>query len=131
MFKIKNDSVQIFSNIPYGTHNPMPYKDGILLNNTYAKPKQISFMSINGKIRESYYIPHYQMDELTHINLPKDHAVQSFARGLCTLNDEIFIGGSSPATFSVYQVGHSQPIKSIRLTNDIRNAIHGLEIWPY
>ena len=77
-----------------------------------------------------YKVKSYLKKELKYTNLSEDYARQSFARGLCVRGD-LIIGGSSPATITVYRYGESQPIKYINLTKDIRNAIHGLEIWPY
>ena len=40
-------------------------------------------------------------------------------------------GGSSPSTVSVYDLAANQRVMSVNLSMDVRNAIHGLEIWPY
>jgi hypothetical protein len=53
----------------------------------------------------------------------------SFARGLALYSSNLIVGGSSPATISVFKMGNSSPIKSINISKDLRNAIHGLEIW--
>ena len=55
----------------------------------------------------------------------------SFARGLCTLSPSIVAGGSSPSTVSVYDLAANQRLLSVNLTMDVRNAIHGLAVWPY
>jgi hypothetical protein len=56
---------------------------------------------------------------------------QGFARGLCVLSDTIVAGGSSPSTVTVYDLKGNETLLSVNLTRDIRNAIHGLEAWPY
>ena len=58
-------------------------------------------------------------------------ARQGFGRGLCTLGERFIVGGSSPSTISLYDVQTNQKVGSVNLSMDIRNAIHGLEIWPY
>jgi hypothetical protein len=58
-------------------------------------------------------------------------ARQGFGRGLCTYADRIVVGGSSPSTISLYDLHTGQTIGSVNMTMDIRNAIHGLEVWPY
>ena len=68
---------------------------------------------------------------MKNTDIPQDHAVQAFGRGLCIQNENMFIGGSSPATISLYDFKKPHPIKTFNLSTDIRNAIHGLEIWPY
>ena len=58
-------------------------------------------------------------------------ARQAFGRGLCILNERFVVGGSSPSTLSIYDLQESSRIAAVNLTMDIRNAIHGLEVWPY
>ena len=41
------------------------------------------------------------------------------------------VGGSSPSTVTVYDIDNAAVIARATLTMDVRNAIHGLEIWPY
>jgi hypothetical protein len=41
------------------------------------------------------------------------------------------VGGSSPSTVTVYDVNNNAVVARATLTMDIRNAIHGLEVWPY
>jgi hypothetical protein len=54
-----------------------------------------------------------------------------FARGLCVLSETVVAGGSSPSTVSVYDLAANERVLSVNLTLDVRNAIHGLAVWPY
>lgn len=130
LYSIADRKLNKHTKLHYGTHNVSRYRDGYLLNNTYYKPKQVSFLSENGNLLKSFPIISYQEETLENTELPDAHAVQAFGRGLCYLNDYI-IGGSSPATISVYDFNTTNLIKSIQLSNDLRNAIHGLEVWPF
>ena len=77
-------------------------------------------------------VARYRDDELLNRDLDASGvARQGFARGLCMLSDTVVAGGSSPATVTVYDLAANQQLLSINLTMDVRNAIHGLEIWPY
>ena len=38
---------------------------------------------------------------------------------------------SSPSTVSVYDLAANTRLLSVNLTMDVRNAIHGLAVWPY
>ena len=58
-------------------------------------------------------------------------ARQGFARGLCLINDRIVAAGSSPSTISLHDLQESKTLLSVNLSMDIRNAIHGLELWPF
>lgn len=130
LYRIEDKKLIKLTKLHFGTHNVTKYKDGYLLNNTYFKPKQVSFLSESGELLKSFPIISYSEDTLTNTELSDAHAVQSFGRGLCYY-DNFIIGGSSPATISVHDFNTTELIKSIQLSNDLRNAIHGLEIWPF
>ena len=57
-------------------------------------------------------------------------ARQGFGRGLCVVSERLVAGGSSPSTISLYDLHTGETVASVNLTMDIRNAIHGLEVWP-
>ncbi len=56
---------------------------------------------------------------------------QAFGHGLYPVGERFIAGGSSPSTISLYDLESYQKVGSVNLTMDIRNAIHGLEPWPY
>jgi len=58
-------------------------------------------------------------------------ARQGFGRGLCVVDDRFIAAGSSPSTITLYDTHSKQRVGSVNLSMDIRNAIHGLEVWPY
>ena len=58
-------------------------------------------------------------------------ARQAFGRGLCVIDDRFIAGGSSPSTVTLYDLQSKQMVASVNVTMDIRNAIHGLAVWPY
>jgi uncharacterized secreted protein with C-terminal beta-propeller domain len=131
IYKIEDQSntLKKHCTIPFYTHNAQPYKDRIILNNTSLN--KVIYMSKNNHVLRQYSIKLYPENDLLMKDIPKDHARQGFARGLCTF-ENLLIGGSSPATISVYDLDESDKrIKTINISLDVRNAIHGLEIWPY
>ncbi|NQZ83166.1 MAG: aspartyl/asparaginyl beta-hydroxylase domain-containing protein [Colwellia sp.] len=126
--KLTESSVEVVCEIPLGTHNTQRYKDGILYNDTESDC--IVFTSTY-----EYYemeIPTYADEDIIHTESKDEKlARQAFGRGLCTLQDNIVIAGSSPSTISAYDMKSKSIIKSINISMDIRNAIHGLEVWPF
>jgi hypothetical protein len=54
-------------------------------------------------------------------------ARQGFARG----SPSCRIHSSSPSTVTVYDLPRNERMASVNLTLDVRNAIRGLEVWPY
>jgi hypothetical protein len=77
-------------------------------------------------------VPRYPEDQLRHRDVDQSHvARQGFARGLALLSGSVVAGGSSPSTISVYDLVKNERVLSVNLTMDVRNAIHGLELWPF
>ena len=96
-----------------------------------TEENKVAYMDLKGNLLQSFPIIQYPEGKLQNRNLPKDHARQAFGRGLCTTGNGIIVGGSSPGTISAYALDSGAAVKSINLTMDVRNAIHGLEIWPF
>jgi len=40
-------------------------------------------------------------------------------------------GGSSPSTIALHDLERASTRSVVTLSHDIRNAIHGLEVWPF
>lgn len=128
ILRVSDAGIGVFARVPYGTHNARPYRGGVLFNHT--RSDQVVLADRNGTVRERYDIKQYEPGQLLMGDTPKDHARQAFGRGLC-VQDGLIIAGSSPATISAYTPGLAHPVRSVNLTMDVRNAIHGLEIWPF
>ena len=117
-----------YVNLPEGSHNARPWRDGVLFNDSEANAVRF----VTPKTNHVFQVPSYPEDLLTHTDLDDSRiARQSFARGLCTINDGLIASGSSPSTITLHDVDTMKTTKSINLSMDIRNAIHGLEVWPY
>lgn len=117
--------------LPAGTHNARPFRDGVLFNDSNADLLRYSGRG-EGQEDRAMPIPKYDLKDLTHKNLDDQRvARQGFARGLCVMSNHVVAGGSSPSTITLYDLKESRQLMSVKLTSDIRNAIHGLEIWPY
>ena len=112
--------------IPYGTHNARPLWRGVVYNHTVDD----AVIRREGRRRTSYPVPQHDRTVLQHTDLPGDHARPSFGRGLCIVGD-VLIAGSSPATITAYDLATGTVLRSVTLTTDVRNAIHGLEHWPF
>ncbi|NCF62727.1 MAG: hypothetical protein GWP58_07735 [Gammaproteobacteria bacterium] len=120
--------ITIFVNLPAGSHNARPWRDGILFNDTESNAVRYVTPGLN----HVFQVPHYPAEHLTHTDLDDSRiARQSFARGLCIIDDHIIASGSSPSTITLHNVDTMKTTLSVNLSLDIRNAIHGLEVWPF
>ena len=121
-------SIGVMSSLPKGVHNAQPFLDGVLFNDTQADA--VRFESPTTK--KAFRVPRYAAHKLTHTDLDDSRiARQGFGRGLCVLSDTLIAAGSSPSTISLYDLDTEKATKAINLSMDIRNAIHGLKVWPF
>jgi hypothetical protein len=128
LLAINGQKLSSHSRLPFRTHNARPFRDGVLMNAT--RHDCVSYLDGGGGAI-SFPIKHYDERELLNSHLPQDNARQAFGRGLAILGEGLIAGGSSPATVSVYDLDASEVVRTINLTMDVRNTIHGLEVWPY
>lgn len=117
-----------FVNLPEGSHNARPWRGGVLFNDTEANAVRY----VTPEMNHVFNVPRYPEDQLTHTNLDDTRiARQSFARGLCTIDENVIASGSSPSTITLHNVDTMKTTFSVNLSMDIRNSIHGLEVWPF
>ena len=123
------NTIQIVCELPDGTHNPQLWNNGVLFNDTANDC--LRFVPREGK-EQAYQIITYKESDIEFAGIDDSNiARQGFARGLCTIDDRFVAVGSSPSTITLYDLKSQQLVGSVNLSMDIRNAIHGLEIWPY
>ena len=115
--------------LPAAAHNARPYRDGLLFNDTANDC--VRYVSRDGR-NQAFKIITYDEADIEFAGIDDSNiARQGFGRGLCLVGDRFVAGGSSPSTISLYDLETNQKVGSVNLTMDIRNAIHGLELWPY
>lgn len=114
--------------LPPGTHNAQLFDGGVLYNDTGSD--RVCFRK-NGGIT---VFPVPLFDPATIVNAHRfssSVARPGFARGLCVLPDGLVAAGSSPSTICVYDLRGRRRVLQVNLSMDVRNAIHGVAVWPY
>jgi hypothetical protein len=120
--------VSVACTLPAGVHNARPFRRGVLFNDT--RDDCVRFVGRDGTHR-AFRIPTYEPERIQFMGVDDSKlARQGFGRGLCPLDDRLIAAGSSPSTITIYDLETGMQAASVNLTMDIRNAIHGLEIWP-
>jgi hypothetical protein len=128
LLKFDGRGVYRTATLPVGVHNAQPFRDGILFNDSQADA--VRFVSPASEM--AFPVPQYRVELLTHLELGDPRiARQAFARGLCQLDETRIAAGSSPSTISIHDLASGETTAAITLSYDIRNAIHGLEVWPF
>lgn len=116
--------------LPQGTHNARPFREGILFNDTESNA--LRFATRNGEADCAFGVPWYPEEDLLSTDLDDSRiARQGFARGLCPVSDTLIAGGSSPSTIALYDLEQKEMLMSVNISMDVRNSIHGLEVWPF
>lgn len=131
MLHFNGKTLRMSVELPPGSHNARPFRDGVLFNDSEADALRYAGRGGDAEDR-ALRVPTYPPGKLTHSGADTSGiARQGFARGLCVLSDSLVAGGSSPSTVTVYDLAAGRALLSVNLTLDVRNAIHGLEVWPY
>jgi hypothetical protein len=131
MLHFNGKTVLMSAELPPGTHNARPFRNGVLFNDSHANTLRYAGRHTDTEDRV-IPVPEYPASKLLNADLDQTGVARpSFARGLCTLTGSLVAGGSSPSTVSVYDLAANDRLLSVNLTMDVRNAIHGLAVWPY
>lgn len=128
MLHFNGKTVLMSAELPPGSHNARPFRDGVLFNDSAAHVLRYSGRNTDAEDR-AMAVPVFAAEDL--LRGDSDGAEPGFARGLCVLSNTLVAGGSSPSTVSLYDLAANCRLLSVNLSMDLRNAIHGLACWPY
>jgi hypothetical protein len=129
LIAIEGGKASAYARLPRWTHNARPFRGGVLAN--FTGSDCVAWFTIEGEVRRSVPVPRYAPEQMSHTDLPADFARQAFGRGLAVIDDEMLVAGSSPATLAVHRLDPPGLVKTVTLSLDVRNAVHGLELWPF
>jgi hypothetical protein len=128
LLRFDGRTLQRKATLPRGVHNARPHGPGVLFNDTVAD--RVRYVTPEREV--SFKVPQFEASQLTHTDLDDSKIARaSFGRGLCALDDNLVAAGSSPSTIAIHDLVEAKTRGIITLTHDVRNAIHGLEVWPF
>lgn len=131
MLHFNGKDINMAVELPPGTHNAQPFRDGVLFNDSEDDVLRYTGRG-DGSEDRAMAAPTYEPEILQHREAGEEGLARvGFARGLCVLSGHVVAGGSSPSTISIYDLADNKTLLSVNLSMDIRNAIHGLEVWPF
>jgi len=121
-------STSLTAPLPRGTHNAQPYEQGVIYNDTASD--RVCYR--NGSSVMQMAVPQFERAQI--LNMDKFESAVArpgFARGLCVLGEGLIAGGSSPSTIAVYDLRRGERVLHQNISMDVRNAIHGMTVWPF
>lgn len=122
--------IAMSATLPAGTHNARPWAEGVLFNDTRAN--RVRFAGRNPADDRAFDVPALPRAALTGTAMDTSGLARArFARGLCVVGDQLIAGGCSPSTVALYDFASGQIALTVTLSTDVRNAIHGLVVWPW
>ncbi len=131
MLHYNGNDINMAVEMPPGSHNAQPFRDGVLFNDSQDDVLRYTGRG-EGEEDRAMEVPKYDTARLQHMSAVDDQVARpGFARGLCALSERVVAGGSSPSTITMYDLQANETLLSVNLSTDVRNAIHGLEQWPY
>ena len=130
LLHFNGEKVNMSATLPAGTHNAQPYQDGVIFNDTRAD--LVRFVSRDNDSDRAFKVPSVAEELITGKHLDDSRIARaSFGRGLCVIKKGLIAAGSSPSTIALHDFGTMKTVLQVTLSTDIRNAIHGLEVWPF
>jgi hypothetical protein len=128
LLRISGEEVTPVAPLPSGTHNAQWCEGGLLYNDTASD--RVCHRTAGRELAMS--VPQYANDQIHNPErIDASVARPGFARGLCRVAPGCIAGGSSPSTLSIYDLARGSRTMSLNLSMDVRNAIHGVAVWPY
>src|SRR5690606_32229539 len=118
LLKFDGRKVSPVVTLPEGTHNAMPFRDGVLFND--SKADVLRFVSPDAG--QAFPVPRYEAEQLTHTAFGDSRiARQAFARGLCVVDAGVVAGGSAPSTVTLHDLDLRKSTLQVTLSFDVRN----------
>ena len=131
MLHFNGTTITMSAEMPPGTYNAQPFRDGVLFNDSVSGALRYSGRG-EGEEDRAFAVPQYDPKKLQNIDTEDEEIARpGFARGLCVLSNRVVAGGSSPSTVTLYDLPSNQALGSIQLSSDVRNAIHSIAEWPF
>lgn len=128
LVQITQTAVGPVARLPRGTHNARPFRGGVLYNDTESD----EVVWVGPDRRVAIPVPRHDPARLTHLDADETGIARAgFGRGLCVLSDTLVAAGSSPTTVAVHDIGAGRQVAALNITMDVRNAAHGIAVWPY
>jgi hypothetical protein len=130
LLKMTGQGLQAVAALPAGTHNAQPLGDGMIYNDTAAD--RVCYQRTATAAPQFMPVPRFARDQI--LNIERFHssvARPHFARGLCSLENGLIAAGSSPSTIGLYRLSDGERLAQHNISMDVRNAIHGLNVWPF
>jgi len=128
LFKIFRSQFGSVANIPLGTHNAQRFGSGIIYNDT----EQDTVCFVKNKTTLITQVPKYKSKDILNIDKYLTKVARpSFGRGMAIIDRSIIAAGSSPSTVAIHDMNNAKTIHQLTISMDVRNAIHGLEVWPF
>jgi len=126
LFRIAGLKLSIATPLPLGTHNAQPFSEGVIFNDTAADRLCVRRREHGVEIDVRFELLAGASDQRVDPRLARPF----FARGLLPIDDRWVVGGVSPSALCLYDLHTGRVEQRVQLSNDVRNAIHGIAAWP-
>ena len=129
---LQRQTMQMAAELPPGTHNAQPFRDGVLFNDTEADALRYAG---RGEGREDRALQGAALPRRALLNRrarPEPDRAPGFrarARACSRTPSSRAARHRRPSRSTTSP--KNERLLSVNLTMDVRNAIHGLEVWPY
>lgn len=129
LLRVASGRLAAHASLPTGTHNAQPWAGtGVIYNDTARN----CLRACNGE--REIAIAYAPVEGSAGDGPPAADLILArplFGRGLCVLSERYVAGGQSPSTITLYDIEEQRIVRQLGLSRDVRNAVHGLAVWPF
>ena len=120
MVAIDCGEVRPWATVPRGTHNPRPFRDGLVYGDTAAgRAVRTDYF---GRQLAAYRPGPFDGFEATPVASP------GFVRGLC-IHSDVVVVGASPASLWLFDADTGATLDRIELERDLHHAVSSVVAW--
>ena len=102
------------------THNAQPWRDGVVFNRSIESD---TCYQVGNELVKQWKTPVFPTP-IKNISI-NDHARVGYTRGMVLAKDHVIVG-TSPASVHVFSLDSNMPVRSIYLSDDVRNSVCGM-----
>jgi hypothetical protein len=127
LYRVAEDSLEKVIPIPLGAHNAQPFRNGYVYCDT--EQGRVVRTDENGQELADFPCKTFPEEQIQNLHLGPKVARARFVRGLCVHDEKVLISGTSPATVTALDAESCERVASVNISMDVRNCIHGLEVF--
>ena len=130
MLHFNGRAIRMAAELPGGSHNAQPFRDGVLFNDYETGRLRYSGRGEGREDRAIAVAAAPGNARRVPAEADPGGLREGCARGLCLLTNSVVAVGSCPASVAVIDLAGNEHLLNVALSQDPRSAVHSVMVWP-